>query len=189
MVTEFHMVGWHAWQQRLSKCLESRHIHNVFLILLIVDFACVVAELAIVLVSKNSCERDSVHHDVLPVVHTLEWISMSIVSIFLLELITKLLCFGWKYFARSWLHVFDACVILLTFVLMVTLFGSKAENVAALLIFFRVFYIFRVIDSVATTTAVQYERTIRRLENEVERYRRSQVPPDIQHSTFFNSPM
>ncbi len=163
------LSGCQKWQLPLCKCLEDHRTHIAFIFLLMVDFACVIAELAITL---TSCEPD---HDN-PIIHVLEWVSLSIVSIFLLELILKCVCFGWSYFHRNWLHIFDAVVIVVTFVLMVALFGSKPESLAGLPIVFRIFYIFRLIDSAATTTAMQYEATIQRLEAEIEEYRKKQVP-------------
>ncbi|KAJ3560107.1 hypothetical protein NP233_g11051 [Leucocoprinus birnbaumii] len=102
--------------------------------------------------SKNGCDN-SHHHD--PVwLGVLSHISLGITGFFLLEIVFALFAFGPAYynpfskFPLSSLHLFDAIVIIATFVLEVVLKGRE-EELAALLIVLRFWRIVKLVEGVA----------------------------------------
>ncbi|KAG0967714.1 hypothetical protein G6F31_003528 [Rhizopus arrhizus] len=95
-----------------------------------------------------------------------EVVSVIICVVFLLEIILSLIAFGPKYYLPGWphwkLHVFDATVVITTFILEFILKGKERE-VAGLLIVFRLWRIVKVIEAVILSISYTHEEELDRL--------------------------
>ncbi|CAG8711955.1 3899_t:CDS:2, partial [Acaulospora colombiana] len=102
--------GKHSLKERLKQILESRRFHFLILFLLFVDFACILAILLLTFFDPISYEHEE-HY----VVVILSEIAFIINTLFLIEVLLNLICFGIRYFLtgpRWGLHLFDATVVL-----------------------------------------------------------------------------
>ena len=97
----------------------------------------------------------------------LHWTSTTILILFTIEIVAKFFAFGPRYFTKSWLHIFDAAVIITSLILQIVLHGIAAE-IASFLIFLRFWRVIRIIDAVAVLAADRYEKRIVELKKEIE---------------------
>jgi len=120
--------------------------------LIIVDAACVLADLSYTFLSE-SCEPPG-GPDNPEWLEVLANISLSIGTFFLIEIPLALWAFGFSYYnpfgsiPHSILHLFDATIIVTTFVLEVALKGREKE-LAGLLIILRLWRLVKLVGGVA----------------------------------------
>lgn len=144
-----------AWFARL---LERPATHLAIIVLTLVDLAVVVTEL---ILSSIYPVREEAPHPVHVAEEALSWVSISILIIFVAELAAKLAVFGHSYFTRSWWHLADAVVVVVSLTLELTLKGV-AQEVASLLVFFRLWRLLRVMHGVAEAVELGHERELER---------------------------
>jgi voltage-gated hydrogen channel 1 len=143
----------HPCVPRVAAALESMTMHYIIIALVLIDL--VVTMLDLVLADIYKCEEDP-PEAYERTENALIIISLTILGLFILEQLVKLVIFGIKYFFVFW-HLFDAFIIITAFVLEITLTGS-AEIVAPLLVILRMWRIVRVGHAVAD--AIKLEQHI-----------------------------
>ncbi|CAG8668829.1 5595_t:CDS:1 [Ambispora leptoticha] len=134
-------------RETLAEFLESRKAHWLILLLVAADFLTVMTVIIISLYDPK--KEDS------PLVEQLLDLAFVINSIFVIEVILKLIVFGFSYFCKGefgLLHGFDAFIVVATFVLEVFLKGKEAELVELLLLF-RLWRVIKVVGAVAIGVA------------------------------------
>ncbi|KAI3435829.1 hypothetical protein D9Q98_001887 [Chlorella vulgaris] len=144
----------HAHKQRsVAELLESSTAHYIVIGLTLVDLAVVVTEL--ILTAIFACHEHEPH-----AVHTAEealrWTSVGILCLFTAELAVRLAVFGHTYFTHSRWHLFDAVVVISSLVLELSL-HNLAQEVASLLVFFRLWRVLRVMHGVAEAIELNHE--------------------------------
>lgn len=144
-------------QAKAARVLESSAMHYSIIALTLLDLAVVVTEL---IMSSIYPVRDEAPHAVHSAEEVLSWTSITILCIFVVELLSKLLVFGHTYFTRSWWHMADAVVVVASLTLELTLRGV-AQEVASLLVFFRLWRLLRVMHGVAEAMEVHHEEELR----------------------------
>ncbi|KAF9264787.1 hypothetical protein L218DRAFT_1076238 [Marasmius fiardii PR-910] len=138
-------------RERLATLLESGPFHKTVIALIIVDTACVLADLAYTLLTPGCASPGSNGPAWL---EALSAVSLTISGFFLVEIPLTLYTFGLKHYdpfgdiPHATLHLFDAFIILTTFVLEVVLKGRERE-LASLLIVLRLWRLIKLIGGVA----------------------------------------
>jgi len=162
----------HGWQYELGETLESNNAHFIILFLVFLDFSCVMAELVISLF-ENDCEKEELNKLGVEVEEpfiliVLKWVSVAILSIFILELILKLIAFGWRYFIKHALHAIDAIVVISSLFLILYLHTQEEREMVGLMIIFRFWRFLRIMDAVMIATTTKFEEKIEQLEEELK---------------------
>ncbi len=97
--------------------------------------------------------------------HTAEevlgWVSLSILSVFLLEQLAKLAVSGPRYFYTSAFHALDAFVVVVSFVLEAVLRGTLREA-ASLLVILRLWRLVRVAHAVAESVTLEHHLVLKK---------------------------
>lgn len=192
------------WRQKLAHLLETKRLHSFVIVLIVIDAACVLADLTYTVLSED-CGGPS---DELPQwLEVLAHISLVITSFFMIEIPLSLWAFGPSYFnpfgpfIHAGLHIFDAIIILTTFVLEVALKGRERE-LAGLLVILRMWRLVKLVGGVAVgageiaeETAVRLSETLQELhdtnnqlsvvqnENYALRQRLAMVRNDLEYPT------
>lgn len=139
---------WHnksrRYVLRIAAALESMTMHCTIIFLVLLDL--VVIMLDLVLADIYKCEEDP-PEAYERTENALLFISLTILGIFVVEQLVKLVIFGIKYFFVFW-HLFDAIIVITAFALELVLTGS-AEAATPLLIVLRMWRIVRVGHAVA----------------------------------------
>lgn len=142
-------------QKRLAEALESRQVHIIVVILVLLDLVLILTDLC--LFSFFPVEEEAPE-----AVHTAEnifaWTSVGILSLFTLEQLVKLVVFGPQYFFRFW-HAVDAFIIIASLVLEIVLRGA-AREVTSLLIIFRLWRLVRIMHSIAEEVTIEHGESI-----------------------------
>jgi len=145
-----------GWKERTGRILESQTLHKLVILFIIIDSFCVLADLAYTLLDSQTCAPDGGREEA-PDPAWLEMIShvsLAITTVFLIEIPLQLWAFGvghynpWENVMYGWLHLFDAAIIITTFVLEVALKGREKE-LAGLLILFRLWRLVKLVGGVA----------------------------------------
>ncbi|TDL27382.1 hypothetical protein BD410DRAFT_782469 [Rickenella mellea] len=140
-----------SWKGRTARTLESRHLHKAVIALITIDAVCVLADLSYTFLSedcRSSTEEEPQWLEVLA------HISLAITTFFLIEIPLTLFAFGPQFYnpvtgvPHASLHLFDALIILVTFVLEVVLKGRERE-LAGLLIVLRLWRLVKLVGGVA----------------------------------------
>ncbi|KAG9318790.1 hypothetical protein JVU11DRAFT_891 [Chiua virens] len=128
--------GSSSMRETVAQFLESRRLHTFVLTLIAIDAACVITDIAYGFLA-DGCG---------PGVELPFWleilanISLAITTFFILEIPFALWAFGLKYyvpfcgFEHAPLHLFDAIIVITTFVLEFVLKGRERELVGLLVI-------------------------------------------------------
>ncbi|KAI7840282.1 hypothetical protein COHA_006064 [Chlorella ohadii] len=143
-------------QSRCAEVLESSATHYTIIALTLLDLGIVVTEL---ILSSIFPAAEAVPHAVHTTEEVLSWCSIAILCVFTAELVAKLAVFGHRYFTSSWWHMADAVVVITSLTLELTLRGI-AQEVASLLIFFRLWRILRVMHGVAEAMELNHEHEL-----------------------------
>jgi len=153
-------------RERVARRLESSALHKAVIALVVLDSCCVLFDLGYSFLHE-SCEQDPAEEGPLFLL-ILEYCSLVINTVFLIEIPLTIYGLGWKYYdpmgriLHSRLHLFDATVILTTFVLEVVLRGRERE-LAGLLIILRLWRLVKLVGGVAVGAGEISEETERKL--------------------------
>ncbi|KAL0482288.1 voltage-gated hydrogen channel [Acrasis kona] len=150
-------------RKRLGIILESRKVHILVLLLIILDILLVIAEIVCSLF-----DLDKTKEEVLAL-KIIGHISLGITCVFAIEVLLKFVAFGFHYFfsANHWgLHLLDAIVVFASLGLEAGLHGKQRE-VAGLLILFRLWRIVKITASVAEGIGEHDEERMKVLEKEL----------------------
>ncbi|KAA1474910.1 hypothetical protein DENSPDRAFT_841580 [Dentipellis sp. KUC8613] len=154
------------WRTRVAEALESSAVHKLVIALTILDAGFVLADLSYTLLSPG-CEPPS-GPDSLVWLEVLSELSTAITTIFLIEIPLSLWSLGFNYYnpwgevPHSSLHLFDASIILVTFILEVILRGKERE-LASLLIVLRLWRLIKLVGGVAVSTGEIEDEDIKEL--------------------------
>ncbi|KAL0569010.1 hypothetical protein V5O48_012962 [Marasmius crinis-equi] len=138
-------------RERLAVVLESGPFHKTVITLIVIDTACVLADLAYTLLTPGCTTPGPEAPAWLEI---LSAVSIAISSFFLVEIPLTLYTFGLNHYnpfgniPHATLHLFDALIILATFVLEVALKGRERE-LASLLIVLRLWRLIKLVGGVA----------------------------------------
>jgi len=163
------------WRLKAHHILESRWTHMLILVLVLADLAFVLAEIFIELFSFQACrdhtfEKGGEHWEegdrTIRATDALRIASLCVLSLFCVEITAKLFVLGVKYYTHHYIHLFDALVIVTSFVVTLVLHGP-AEEVVALFVMLRLWRIVRVIDSVAVTVEQEHAKRRHKLHRQI----------------------
>ncbi|ROW10017.1 hypothetical protein VPNG_06542 [Cytospora leucostoma] len=144
----------YAHQRR--KCrglLISKQKHYLILALVALDVSCLLADIFIALID---CDKGIKNNGWVPDVREgLEDAGLVFSCMFMLELIMCLWAFGFVYL-RSWFHVFDALIIIASF-LIDTLAHGTVEEVASLVIILRLWRFVKIINELSVGASERME--------------------------------
>jgi hypothetical protein len=176
------------WRHKWLEILESHRMHLIILSLVLLDLGVVVTEIFIELLSYQQCidheaefegDKFEVKHSIEVTEDVLRWTSLAILSIFVAELIAKIIVFRLQYYYKNAFHTFDGLIILLSFFSTIFLHGIQ-ETIVTFFIFLRLWRVFRIIDGVAVALEdehdmekEQMEAKIKKLEGELQQLRTS----------------
>ncbi|KAG5646682.1 hypothetical protein DXG03_002672 [Asterophora parasitica] len=136
-----------TWRARTRALLESPRFHIAVIVLIALDATCVLADLTYSLLSPECGKPPG---DLPPWLEVLAHISLVITSFFMVEIPLSLAVFGTSYYnpfgpvIHAGLHLFDAAIIITTFVLEVALKGRERE-LAGLLIILRLWRLVKLV--------------------------------------------
>ncbi|GAA5870025.1 hypothetical protein JCM16303_001876 [Sporobolomyces ruberrimus] len=136
-------------RSRLTRILDSNSWHWTVIALSSLEFAISFSEIIHdYLEASNPCNCTGTCRES-EIFEALEWVSLFITSLFLLEIPMDLVAFGFKFYtprgSPQWLlHIFDSIIVIGAFVLA---FGSKGplESVVSLLIVLRLWKILKLV--------------------------------------------
>ncbi|KAH9981257.1 hypothetical protein BGW80DRAFT_1269315 [Lactifluus volemus] len=158
--------GPSTWRNRFAEALESPTVHKLVITLIVIDAVCVLVDLAYTVLSPE-CEPEGAP-DAPEWLEVLSLISTVITTLFLVEIPLTLWAFGHEFYnpfgriPHSVLHLFDAIIILTTFVLEVILRGKERE-LAGLLITLRLWRLLKLVGGVAVGAGEIEEETYKEL--------------------------
>jgi hypothetical protein len=169
-----HVQGQHLTvRQKVAHAIESRPVHIAILALIILDFAVVMTEISIELLHEGSCKSNSHCHNESELgpnwalaEEVLRWITVAILSIFILEHMLILWAHGLAYYRAHWIHLFDFAVVAVSFALTLSLHGKAAE-LAGMLILLRLWRVLRVMDAVVVTLSDEHSKEVHKLQQQV----------------------
>ncbi|KAF9926208.1 hypothetical protein FBU30_004167 [Linnemannia zychae] len=152
-------------RHQIGEILESKKAHIIILTLTAIDVALVILQIAASLLHLDDSKEAQWFLELLA--HT----SLAIVSIFVVEILLKIYAFGFGYFWTSnphgILHLADAMIIIISFLLEVFLKGAEQE-LGALLIIFRLWRIVKLTGTVAIETVEHNQATVSALEARIK---------------------
>lgn len=140
-----------SWHSKLGEILEAQLFHKVVIALITIDAACVLADLGYTLLSTSNCTPTGPEGP--QWLEVLAHISLVITTFFLVEIPLALWAFGLQYYnplgqvTHASLHLFDAAIIITTFVLEITLKGKERE-LGALLIVLRLWRLVKLVGGI-----------------------------------------
>ncbi|THH05451.1 hypothetical protein EW145_g4781 [Phellinidium pouzarii] len=157
-----------TWREKTAETLESPTTHKLVIALIAIDASCVLADLIFTFLNPDcppaptptpspsflSSILLTVEDDQPAWLSVLAYISLAITTLFLAEIPLALWCFGTKYYTPRGgspygpLHLFDALVIITTFVLEAVLRGRERE-VAGLLVLLRLWRLVKLVGGIA----------------------------------------
>ncbi|KAI0780782.1 hypothetical protein BD413DRAFT_500129 [Trametes elegans] len=146
---------------RTAEFLESTPLHYTVVALVLIDSACVLADLAYTFLSEDCTPIEG--PDTPLWLNILANLSLAITTLFLAEIPVTLWSLGARYYnpagpvTHAALHLFDALVILTTFVLEVVLRGRERE-LAALLVILRLWRLVKLVQGIAVSAGELDER-------------------------------
>ncbi|KAG1803647.1 uncharacterized protein HD556DRAFT_1329371 [Suillus plorans] len=154
-----------VWRENISCVLESRRFHTFIITLIVIDATCVLADLGFTVLS-DSCTPLDEGPAWLEILAT---ISLAITTLFLIEIPVALWTFGVRFYnpfsdvPHSTLHLFDAAIIITTFILEFVLKGRQRE-LAGLLIILRLWRLVKLVGGIAVGAAELGEETAEELQ-------------------------
>ncbi|RPD66290.1 hypothetical protein L226DRAFT_194363 [Lentinus tigrinus ALCF2SS1-7] len=139
-------------RRRTAEILESAALHYTVIALVLVDSACVLADLAYTFLSEDCTPIEG--PDTPLWLNILAQLSLAITTLFLVEVPVTIWALGLQNYnpfgpvPHAVLHFFDAVVILTTFILEVVLRGRERE-LASLLIILRMWRLVKLVQGIA----------------------------------------
>ncbi|KAF9096121.1 hypothetical protein BGX29_003181 [Mortierella sp. GBA35] len=148
----------------IGKAIESKAAHITILALTLCDIILVMLQIGASLLHLDETEHE---HWILELFGHL---SLAIISVFMIEILLKLFAFGPRYFWRGtphWiLHLVDAFIILISFLLEIFLKGAEQE-LSGLLIVFRLWRVIKLTGTVAIEVSEHDQAHVALLETRV----------------------
>ncbi|KAF2692184.1 hypothetical protein K458DRAFT_286130 [Lentithecium fluviatile CBS 122367] len=164
-------------RQQVYRFLTSKTFHYTVLLVVTLDVGCMFADIVI---NLETCGHKNPKADT--ALEALKYISLVFSSLFMLELLASIWAFGRSYFTSKF-HIFDASIIIISFMFEITLQGIE-EEVASLIIILRLLRVIKIVDEISVGAEEQMkdledrlnesERDVRALREEVGRLRKSQ---------------
>jgi len=139
-------------RERTAAFLESRPLHKLVIFLITVDASCVLADLIYAFLREGCTPAEGPNAPKWLAV--LSHISLGITSFFVVEIPLTLWALGLRFYnpfgrvPHASLHLFDAFIILTTFVLEIVLRG-KEQELAGLLIILRLWRLIKLVGGVS----------------------------------------
>ncbi|KAF9483893.1 hypothetical protein BDN70DRAFT_850896 [Pholiota conissans] len=152
-------------QQKTAYYLEHPTLHKIVILLIAIDAACVLADLAYSFLSPTCAPPGEDSPEWLEI---LSHISLAITTLFLVEIPLTLWALGVEYLnpfgpiPHAGLHLFDSIIILTTFILEAILRG-KEQELAGLLVVLRLWRLVKLVGGVAVGTSEIEEENAERL--------------------------
>jgi len=159
------------YREKTAQVLEHRYLHKTVILMIVIDASCVLADLIYTFLSPGCTPPEG--SDAPQWLEVLAHISLAITTFFLIEIPLSIYAFGFQFYnpfgsvPHSVLHLFDAFIIMTTFILEVVLKGREQE-LASLLIIFRLWRLVKLVGGVAVGVGEMEEGNIKEL-NEVRR--------------------
>jgi len=139
----------------LGEKLESKHFHKAVILFIAIDASCVLADLVYTFLAEPCSSPAGGGEEGQPAwLEVLAHISLAITTFFLIEIPLATYAFGLEYYRplgpvpHASLHLFDAVVIVTTFVLEVILRGREQELVG-LLVLLRLWRLVKLVGGIA----------------------------------------
>jgi len=128
---------------RLQRVLSTRTHHTVVLVLIALDVLAIFAD---IFIDLSACGPHAAPQSPVAAAarQVLSIASLVFSCLFMAELTLYIWAFGWRYFA-SWIHRFDAGVVIASFVVDVVLHGVL-EDIASLVVALRLWRFVRILD-------------------------------------------
>lgn len=149
---KYHKTELITWRKKLGRQLESQYMHLAILVLVLVDFCIVMAEIIISYVEMDAGMQPSP-----AVMEPLRYTSLVILSIFCVENLLKLVAFGFQYYWKHPMHLLDVALVLTSLFLTIYL-HAPAQEIVGLVILLRTWRIVRVIESVVLTLCFKHTK-------------------------------
>ncbi|KII88625.1 hypothetical protein PLICRDRAFT_161901 [Plicaturopsis crispa FD-325 SS-3] len=155
---------WARARARAGEILESRRTHQLVITLIAIDGTCVLIDLGYTFLSPG-CEAIAGDRWL----DILSYISLAITTLFTVEIPITLWALGSAYYnpvggaPQAWLHLFDALVIITTFVLEIVL-GGRERELAGMLVLLRLWRLVKLVGGVAVGAGELQEETYEDLE-------------------------
>ena len=171
-----------SFRAKLKHFFHGKLFHILLTILIAIDLIIVLTDIIVIMVHCTD-----IPHELEEILHILFYISISILSIFFIELCFQMYAFGFVKWMKDCLHVFDLCIVTSTLIFEIALHGSpKAEGIVGLLIGFRLWRLVRVVHVTTEALDLQHEmerdkllHKIENLETQIQKYRKYQMENPI----------
>jgi voltage-gated hydrogen channel 1 len=151
-------------RRKMQRFLTSKTGHSIVLVLVILDVSCIFADF---IINIFTCKTRGPDDDADRALTVLGYVSLAFSCLFMLELIASVWAFGLSYF-KSKFHIFDALVIVASFVIDVLLQGSL-EEAASMIVVLRLWRVVKIVEELSVGAEEQVEHMdarIRELEKE-----------------------
>jgi len=155
-----------SWAARTAHFLETPALHKTVIALITIDAACVLVDLGYTFLSPDCPSPGEAYSP--EWLEVLSHISLTITTIFLIEIPLSLWAFGFQHLnpfgpvPHASFHAFDAIIILTTFILEFVL-GGKEQELAGLLIILRLWRLVKLVGGVAVGVGEIEEETVEAL--------------------------
>ncbi|KAI9207175.1 uncharacterized protein BJ171DRAFT_493814 [Polychytrium aggregatum] len=155
---------WSVQRSRLIDFFESKQSQQIIISLIVFDILVVILELFISLLTEADTDPKHVFH---PLFVWLEWASIGILGLFVVEVYLKYVAYGVSRYYDDWLEAFDAFIIVTSFFLQLVLRGSGiADDIVALIIILRIWRVIRIFARLGDTVEENFQQYIKELEKE-----------------------
>ncbi|KAF9425242.1 hypothetical protein BGZ94_007716 [Podila epigama] len=152
-------------RHEVGETIESKKAHILILVLTAIDILLVILQIAASLLNLDTSEKAQW------VLEIFAKLSLGIVTFFVVEILLKLYAFGpgyfWKGEPLGLLHLADAIIIIVSFLMEVFLSGPEQE-LGSLLIIFRLWRLLKLTSIVAIETTEHNHGSVKALERRVE---------------------
>ncbi|XP_052800010.1 voltage-gated hydrogen channel 1-like isoform X2 [Mya arenaria] len=143
-------------RDRLKHLFSTNKFHVIVVCFVILDCLLVVAELLLDLKVFPSEANDSIAP------HVLHYCSISILGLFLIEILLRVIVFRLEFFKHK-LEVFDAAIVIVSFALDILYRNNEGpESGVGLLIVLRLWRVTRIINGVILSVKVQADKRLKR---------------------------
>ncbi|KAF2256683.1 hypothetical protein BU26DRAFT_27559 [Trematosphaeria pertusa] len=166
-----------SFRRRLYQYFSSKTFHYSVLLLVTLDVGCMFAD---IIINLMTCDRKTPAAD--KALEVLGYVSLVFSALFMLELFASIWAFGRSYF-KSKFHVFDATIIVVSFIFEVSLQGVE-EELASLIVILRLMRVVKIIDEISVGAQeemkgleeklMQSEKEVQELREEVEKLKKLQ---------------
>ncbi|XP_061417634.1 voltage-gated hydrogen channel 1-like [Lethenteron reissneri] len=154
------LQGPPGYRDSLKSLLSTSTFQVLVVILVLLEALFVLAELLLDLSIITFPQADVVHE-------VFNFLSLAVLTFFVLERLAHVFAFGIVAFTRSRLEVFDTFVVCLSFVLDIAYASRRdAFDAAGLLVLLRLWRLARVLNGIVMSVKIQAQRKVRKLKKE-----------------------